>query len=246
MAGIKSTRTWAIVAVVLGALLLGATAYAVVGARTGAVGFREAFGMLRWIVQGGLVALVLAAGVLIASFATGDGAGRGLSILAIVLILIPVAGILLNQQSPPPGAPINDITTDLEDPPRFDAVLAVRPPNANATQYGGDAVAARQREAHPEVRPIESELPPDEAFRRALAVAEDMGWEIVAQDAAAGIIEAVDTTAFFRFKDDIVVRVRPSARGSRVDLRSLSRVGRSDLGKNAARIMEFSERFARG
>ena len=244
MAGIGSTRTWAMVAVVLGAVLLGATAYAVVGARTGIVGFREAFGMLRWIVQGGLIALVAAAGVLIASFITGDGAGRGLSILAIVLILIPVAGILMSRQAPPPGAPINDITTDLEDPPRFEAVLAVRPPNANPTEYGGEAVAARQREAHPEVRPIESELPPDEAFRRALEVAEDMGWEVVAEDAGGGIIEAVDTTTFFRFKDDIVIRVRPGARGSRVDLRSLSRVGRSDLGKNAARISEFSERFA--
>jgi uncharacterized protein (DUF1499 family) len=141
--------------------------------------------------------------------------------------------------------PINDITTDLEEPPRFAAVVAARPPHANSVEHGGAAVAARQRKAYPEIRPIETALSPDEAFSRAVEVAEKMGWEIIARDTAARVIEAVDTTAIFRFKDDIVVRVRAAAEGSRVDLRSASRIGRSDLGKNAARIIEFSQRFAR-
>lgn len=241
-----STRAWALAAVVLGLLLIAATAWAVIGARTGAVDFRGAFTILRWVVLGGLAALLLAAGVLVATFVTGDVSGRGLAVLGLVLSLIPVGGIWLNQQAPPPGPPINDITTDTGDPPQFDAVLDVRPSSANSVEYGGEAVAARQREAHPEVRPIETQLPPDEAFDRALAVAGDMGWEVVARNRDAGIIEAVATTTFFRFKDDVVVRVRPAAPGSRVDLRSLSRVGRSDLGKNAERIVEFTERFERG
>ena len=70
-----------------------------------------------------------------------------------------------------------------------------------------------------------------------------MRWNIVARNSESGIIEAVATTRFFRFKDDVVVRVRPTAEGSRIDLRSRSRIGLSDLGKNAARIMEFRSRF---
>lgn len=243
---LKSTRTWALLALAIALVLLGATAYAVIGARTGTVGFREAFGMLRWIVQLGIAGLLLAAGVLAASFLTRDVSGRVLALAALVLLAIPVGGIVLNAQSPPPGPPINDITTDLENPPEFRAVVAVRPADSNPVAYGGEAVAARQREAHPEVEPVLTDLPPDEAFDRALGIARDMGWEVVAEDRSSGIIEAVDTTAFFRFKDDIVVRVQPADGGSRVDLRSLSRVGRSDLGKNAARIVEFSEAFERG
>ncbi|MBN1239248.1 MAG: DUF1499 domain-containing protein [Gammaproteobacteria bacterium] len=243
---LKSTRTWGLVAVAVAVVLLAATVYAIVGARTGAVGFREAFGMLRWVARIGAAALLLSAGVLAATFLFRDRSGRWLSLAALVLLLIPVGGIVLNAQSPPPGTPINDITTDLEDPPRFDAVIPLRPAGSNPVEYGGAAVAARQREAHPEVRPIESQLAPAEAFDRALEVARDMGWEIVADDRASGIIEAVDTTTFFRFKDDIVVRVRPANGGSRIDLRSLSRVGRSDLGKNAARIVEFTQSFERG
>ena len=66
-----------------------------------------------------------------------------------------------------------------------------------------------------------------------------MGWEIVASDPAAGRIEATDTTFWFGFKDDVVVRVAAAPDGSRVDVRSLSRVGLSDVGTNAARIRKY-------
>jgi len=62
---------------------------------------------------------------------------------------------------------------------------------------------------------------------------------VVASDAAAGRIEATATTRWFGFKDDVIVRIRPEAAGSRVDVRSVSRVGRGDLGANAARVREF-------
>lgn len=140
---------------------------------------------------------------------------------------------------------INDITTDLEDPPRFESVLATRPARANSVEHGGPVVAARQREAYPFVQPILTPLSPDEAFGRSLRIAEQMGWEIVARDSRKRVFEAVDTTRILRFKDDVAVRVRPAPEGSRVDLRSLSRIGRGDLGRNAARIAEFTERFAR-
>ena len=86
-------------------------------------------------------------------------------------------------------------------------------------------------------------VPPREAFDRAVKAAESMGWEVVGRDAAAGTLEAVDTTKFFGFKDDIAVRVAAAEAGSRVDIRSKSRVGRSDIGANARRIRAYAERL---
>ena len=73
----------------------------------------------------------------------------------------------------------------------------------------------------------------------ALAAANNLGWEIVATEPAEGRIEATDTTFWFRFKDDIVIRIRPDGTGTILDARSVSRVGRSDVGKNAARLRMF-------
>jgi uncharacterized protein (DUF1499 family) len=70
-----------------------------------------------------------------------------------------------------------------------------------------------------------------------------MRWEVVAADAAAGRIEATATTPWFGFRDDIVVRIVPADGGSRVDVRSVSRVGKGDLGVNARRIREFLGRL---
>jgi uncharacterized protein (DUF1499 family) len=81
------------------------------------------------------------------------------------------------------------------------------------------------------------------AFTRALNAARDLGWQIVAAVPAEGRIEATDTTVWFGFKDDIVVRVTPTAGGSRIDVRSVSRLGQGDLGKNAARIRAYLQRL---
>jgi uncharacterized protein (DUF1499 family) len=130
--------------------------------------------------------------------------------------------------------PINDITTDTENPPRY--MTQERP-------YPGGEFARQQRAAYPDLAPILLAVAPREAFARALAAAEAMGWEVVGRDAAAGTIEAVDTTKWFGFKDDIAIRVRPTPEGSRVDVRSKSRVGRSDIGTNAQRIRAYAERL---
>lgn len=229
----------------LAALLLLGAVFCIVASRTGLISYIQAFTWLGYIGQAGAVVLV-AAVVLFALSLRSPAGGAAYSGLAALVLAAMVASMYMNQAAPPEGPLMNDITTDLEDPPEFNAVVPLRPEGSNPAEYGGPEVAANQREVHPEVQPIETGLPPDEAFGRALEVAEAMGWNIVAEDAEAGIIEAVATTRFFRFKDDVVVRVRPSAQGSRVDLRSHSRIGRSDLGKNAARIMEFRERFMAG
>ena len=85
-------------------------------------------------------------------------------------------------------------------------------------------------------------VPPSQAFDRALSAARGMKWEIVASDPATGRIEATDTTFWFGFKDDVVVRISSAPQGSRIDVRSVSRVGRSDVGTNAKRIQIYLEK----
>lgn len=225
-------------------LLLGAVV-CIVASRNDMISYIQAFTWLRYIGQAGAVLFVAAVVMFVLSLRSPAG-GAAYSGLAALLLAAMVASMYLSQAAPPEGPLMNDITTDLEDPPEFDAVVPLRPPGSNPVEYPGPETAANQRRVHPEVQAIMTDLPPQEAFEHALAIGEDMGWNIVAQDASAGVFEAVATTTFFRFKDDVVVRVRPANGGSRVDLRSHSRIGRSDLGKNAARIMAFRERFLAG
>ena len=136
---------------------------------------------------------------------------------------------------------IHDITSDVENPPEFAAVLPARAAeNAATADYEGAELAKLQRAAYPDVAPLEFALSQANAFDRALAVARSMpGWSIVAADPATGRIEASQTSRWFGFTDDIAIRVSARGPGSRVDMRSLSRQGRSDFGVNAARIRAY-------
>lgn len=151
--------------------------------------------------------------------------------------------ILLKKAQALPN--IHDITTDPFNPPGFVTLRGVRMTEPNGVDYGGVGVAAQQQKGYPDIKPAILKLAPGEAMQRAIDAARSLGWEVVASDSATGRLEATDTTTWFGFKDDIVVRVRaePSG-GSRVDVRSASRVGSSDVGANAARVREFLSRLA--
>jgi uncharacterized protein (DUF1499 family) len=136
---------------------------------------------------------------------------------------------------------IHDITTDTENPPTYVAALPARAAEkANSATYAGREVAEQQKAAYPDVAPLKVGLPPEQAFGRALDTAKAMpGWSVVAADPAAGRIEARQTSLWFRFTDDVVIRVAAEATGSRIDMRSESRQGRSDFGVNAGRIRAY-------
>jgi len=242
---IKSTRTWALLSLVAALAFVTVVAYLVFGA-PGNLGFRTIFESLRTAGQVGAVGAICALVVFLFSLRGNKTDARLMSAIATVLFAVPVITMVLNQAAPPPGDFINDVTTDLNDPPAFRAVIPLREANSNPIEYGGAAVAEVQRQVHPEVEPIISPLSKADAFQRAFESAESLGWEVIAGDPGTGIIEAIATTRFFRFKDDVVIRVRETAMGSRIDLRSRSRIGLSDLGKNAARIMQFVDEFGRG
>ena len=135
--------------------------------------------------------------------------------------------------------PIHDITTDTNDPPLFVDILPLRAGARNSAVYGGSRVAALQHAAYPDIAPVDLVIAPAAAFAKALATANAMGWALVATDSSTGRIEATATTRVFRFRDDVVIRIRSRDGGSRLDIRSVSRLGGGDLGKNASRNREF-------
>ncbi len=161
-------------------------------------------------------------------------------LLSAIAVVVPLAYILPALGAPP----IHDITTDPDDPPRFEAVVPLRAGAPNPLEYGGPQLAATQRAAYPDVLPLAAAASPTTVLAAARSVAMELGWEIVAVDQAQGLLEATATTFWFGFKDDVAVRVRPSeGGGALVDVRSISRVGVGDLGANANRIRAFLTRL---
>lgn len=161
-------------------------------------------------------------------------------------LAVGIAWLIPQTYRPPEGTPaIHDITTDTENPPEFVAVLPLRGENSNPVEYGtfGDMTPERQAglqaEAYPDIQPLYFDEPPGAVFDRALEAVDTMGWELVAADRDEGRIEATDTTFWFRFKDDVVIHIREEEGRTRLDARSTSRVGVSDVGKNAERLRGF-------
>ena len=143
------------------------------------------------------------------------------------------------------GTPrLNDVTTDTANAPAMVVTQHLRYGSPNPAAYPGEPAAALQRAAYPDLVPLVIKAPPAEAFRRVDQVAMAMGWDVVARAPGDGRIEAVSTSQWFGLTDDIVIRIRPDgAGGSRIDIRSKSRIGQSDFGANARRIRAFIERL---
>ena len=180
------------------------------------------------------------------------GASRGL-VLSVVGVIIGMGAFytIFEQWKMVRTSPfIHDITTDTENPPEFIAVVALRESAAaDRHAYSGPDLALRQKfggfnEPYKDILPVMTKLAPGEAYDKALDVAQNMDWKIVDADRTTGRIEASDISFWYGFTDDIVIRVVATPDGSRIDMRSLSRVGRSDVGVNAARIREYMTALA--
>ncbi|MEO1040450.1 MAG: DUF1499 domain-containing protein [Pseudomonadota bacterium] len=147
--------------------------------------------------------------------------------------------------------PIHDISTDTANPPQFSAaIIEARGDSSNSLDYAAKTDPRSERplpdvqaEAYPDIAPITLTVSTQAAYSAALEAVGDMGWTLVREDAAEGVIEATAETFWFGFKDDVAIRITPGdAGGSIVDARSVSRVGVSDLGANAARLRAFEDR----
>ena len=189
---------------------------------------------MRWAEYIGLVALLIATGGAVYAYRQRKWSGAIVSVLALIVALTTIV-IPLTWQRRAQGLPlIHDVTTDLENPPAFQAVLAKRG-NASNSLERSPQLAVLQRDGYPDLAPITLPTPPATTFDSALAV----GWEIVTADKSSGRIEATETTRWFGFTDDVVIRLTPWGAGTRVDVRSAARAGAGDLGRNARRIRQF-------
>jgi uncharacterized protein (DUF1499 family) len=196
--------------------------------------------MLTWAAYAGIATVVLALVALALNLRAG-GTTIVVALVALAAGLVAVAVPWRLQQAAQAVPRIHDITTDTITPPRFVEVAALRQRlnSPNSLEYT-EEVALQQRAGYPDLAPAFLAMPPADAYRRALDTVRASGWEVVAADEAGGRIEATDTTYWFGFKDDVAVRVTAMPDGgSRVDVRSVSRVGRSDIGTNARRIRDY-------
>jgi uncharacterized protein (DUF1499 family) len=246
----RAARSRAVSAIALtGFGLAVLTAIAVIlaglGSRWGWWHFRTGFEILQWSGYGGLLAAAVSLIGVVSAGTTHLRRGLIASLAGILIALIVVSVLWSWKQTALRVPPIHDITTDTDHPPVFVAILPLRADAANPAEYGGPEIAAQQKKGYPNLAPLALPLPPAQAFENALSAADKMCWKIVESNPAEGRIEATDTTFWFGFKDDIVVRVTPTADGSRIDVRSVSRVGRSDVGTNAKRIEKYLRKVIR-
>ncbi len=197
-----------------------------------------AFAIMQWAEYIGIAAALIAIGSAIYSYRGSRWVGTLVSVLALVIALTAVAIPMSWQRRAQRLPSIHDITTDLENPPAFQSILAKRADAPNKLDRTPQ-LSLLQREGYPDLAPVTLPTAPPATFDRALAVAQSHGWEIVTADKSSGRIEATDTTRWFGFTDDVVVRLTPWGAGTRVDVRSTARTGTGDLGRNASRIRKF-------
>ncbi len=223
---------------VLTALLIVVSA---VGTRAGVWHFATGFQIMAIGMSLGLFVLMMGIAALISA---RQREYKPLSLLAMILLVaalaLPLSGLYQATKVPE----IHDISTDLDNPPAFVAAAALRQADENSAIHAGAGLAETQRNAYPDITPAYLPLAAAAAFDKALAAAQAMGWEIIAAEPTEGRIEAVATSRWFAFKDDVVIRVQQDGPVSRIDMRSMSRIGSSDLGVNAQRIRDYKTQLA--
>ena len=245
----KPWLTWLALLALIAGLSIGAIGLAsAAGIWFGAWDFRTGFTLLQiadtyaaWVSGAALLVAILVT-VLAATFGTGNAAKLGALALA-GSIAAGIAYYIPESHRPPAGTPgIHDVSTDTVDPPEYVAVMPLRGQTSNTTVYGGSPNMTPQKLAElttkgfPDLKTRHYDAPPAQVFERALAAVRSLGWDLVAAVPEDGRIEATDTTFWFRFKDDVVIRIRPEGTGSMLDARSLSRIGGGDAGTNARRL----------
>jgi len=209
------------------------------GSRLGIWSFGTGFMFLGGGAVLSIIGLVGGIAGAIVSMRSGRQADRaplaiGAAVCAGILVFL---GMQFNTARSVP--PIHNISTDTEEPPDFDVVTTLRGTGTNPLDYDATTLAPQQRAAYPGVVPLVLTAEPGVVFDATLDVLSSMGLEIVNSDREALAIEAVDTTFWFGFKDDVVIRLRAEGGGTRIDVRSKSRVGMGDIGANAARVRRF-------
>ena len=201
--------------------------------RFGVVELGTAFTGFKFGLVAGIAALVLLAIQVLFKRKTVSIASAAIAVIFSAIAIALPLGMMTTAKNVPP---IHDISTDLVNPPEFVAIAPLRADAPNPVEYAGAEAAEQQRTAYPDLQTLTYSQSKSELVEASKQAIENLGWELVNTDADKGIVEATETTAWFGFKDDVVVRVTDNDSERLVDIRSKSRIGKSDLGKNAARI----------
>ena len=239
---------------------LAATFIAIIIVRSGALDIVPALSTLAGALVLAVVAILMALGAGIVIWFQGCGGVRqALFAILIGCALIAYPAYLGVKAYKLPS--IYDITTDPIDPPQFDAIARLRPRDANSVTYQGLYAAELQHTAYSDIEPEETSATPQEAYDAAMKVITRRRWRIVdsrppppaapppargsnprqarEEPASDAVIEAVARSLILGFREDVVVRIRATSDGTRIDVRSASRYGRNDLGSNAARVRDL-------
>jgi len=210
------------------------------------MGTLVALNLFKLALAGAVIVLALGAFALVRIWQHGWRGGANALVGMVIgcgVLIWPIAVLIFASGHPT----INDVTSDLKNPPRFILLDGKRPPGANSMTYPGEKFAAKQRKAYPNLGPLRVERPASEtlelarqALRRMHMVVEGVV-PIDGQEPGRGQVEAVDRTLIMGFRDDVIVRVTRIRGGALVDIRSSSRFGQSDLGRNALRIAEIQQ-----
>ena len=240
----EGSKVWSKLVLIASLICVFSVFVAIFGVRLGAFNFRVASDMLESTLQAAIPVLLVAVIIFVGEAETRIKTGA-----AIVILLFPIIGIWVNQPPAPSLneqgqrlAALNDISTDTQNPPQFEAVMSMRPATSNSVIFPENG-AKIQAERFADIQPIRSDLTRKEAYENALTLVDQYGWELVLADESQGRIEAVASTFFFNFKDDVVIRIRSEQKMSIIDIRSHSRLGKGDRGKNAERVRAFIRDF---
>lgn len=234
----RATRlAWGGLFLALAALLL--VAASALGHRAGLWSFTSGFAVLGVAALAGLAALVVSVIAVVRMWPHQPRPPLRVAALGGVLGAM-VVGLPANQLHLGMTLPrIHDITTDTVDPPAFVAILPLRADAPNPAGYAGEAVARQQLASYPHIVPHFYTANRHVVFNEAVEIVRRRGWVLVASEPEAGRIEASVVSRWFGFVDDVAIRVAETPQGTRVDLRSKSRVGLGDLGANAKRVEAF-------
>ncbi len=219
-------------------LALAMAAMSVIIVRSGILEIEPALATFAAALLFAALAILLAFAGYVSIWRTGRaGFGRAVSGMLLGILLLAYPGYLAYKAKKLPA--INDITTDTDNPPRFDVLARLRPRGSN--DYPGAATAALQHQGYPDIAPLLVDVPPKLAYDIALNLATKRKWHVVdaippVPGRRSGEIEAVARTIIMGFRDDVVIRISANGTGARIDMRSASRFGEHDFGANAKRV----------
>jgi hypothetical protein len=207
-----------------------------------------------WCAGIGLVTFIAGTVWILWAMIANDSTGARYGLIGLAGIIVVLANPVLTFWNSHGMPSIADTTTDTEHPPIFVSLLTQRGDDATPPDYNGDApmtfdgktttVSLVQHKYYGDIHSVAILMSPERLFKRAVTASYAMGWNVVAIAPDEGRIEATDTSLFFGITDDIVIRVKPSGMGAKLDIRSKARMN-SDYGnRNPQRIRDFMKELA--